>query len=209
MRRPYARAPVPYTIRVRTRAWDAVPFPAFQIFLHKAKRKLSTHGLPLSASSHQLGQQLALVSSRPATCTCLVSASSLSLGQHPVPWPAPCPLASTLSLGQHLVPRPATCTASRPHYVSWYPKLHTQHGTLPMPTPRRHFDKDLFAGLLDQVETAVTSAGGLRNAAEWICKNTQWSRERGYHVKFKQCFRLSTISRTRVVNNQSDGIHNW
>jgi len=42
-----------------------------------------------------------------------------------------------------------------------------------MPTHRRHFDKDLFAGLLDQVETAVTSAGGLRNAAEWICKNTR------------------------------------
>jgi hypothetical protein len=42
-----------------------------------------------------------------------------------------------------------------------------------MLTHRRHFDKDLFAGLLDQVETAVTSAGGLRNAAEWICKNTR------------------------------------
>ncbi len=94
-----ARVPVPYAIRARAQAWDAVPLPGFQIFLHKAKRKLSTHGpqfsasslplgLQLSASNHLAVPRLAPVSSRPA-------ASSLPLGLH------------LSCLGQHLVPRPA------------------------------------------------------------------------------------------------------
>lgn len=36
-----------------------------------------------------------------------------------------------------------------------------------------NFDHSLFDTLIDQVDTAIISGGGLGNAAEWVCKNTR------------------------------------
>lgn len=62
------------------------------------------------------------------------------------------------------------------------------------------FDRHLWDSLTDSVEVATTTGGGLRNAAEWVCKNTSDPRNSEKPFSFRHHeYQISIINDTHPI----------